>query len=226
MLDALRSLFRSLPGRGAAAADDASHDSMKVILGLGNPGPEYERTRHNVGWWVLDHLADVWRFDGWKRDGDARVATGLVGTTKVRLIKPQTYYTLSGNVLRPYLKRPFWAAATDLLVIGDDVAIPVGTFRLRAKGSAGGSNGLRSIEGVLRTQEYPRLRIGTRPADERRDTGPLRDFVLSDFGKLEEREVRELFPAITAMVETWMKEGTEKAMSRHNVGGKRKETEN
>ena len=193
---------------------------MKVIVGLGNPGPEYERTRHNVGWWVLDHLADVWRFEGWKRDGDAKVVSGLVGTTKVRLIKPQTYYNLSGNVLRPYLKRPFWAAQTDLLVICDDVAIPVGTFRLRAKGSAGGSNGLKSIEGTLRTQEYPRLRIGTRPADERRETGPMRDFVLSNFGKLEEREVRELFAPVTAMVETWLREGTEKAMSKHNPAAK------
>ena len=214
MLRALLARFRT-PGR------DAGTDPMKVILGLGNPGPEYERTRHNVGWWVLDHLADVWRFDGWKKDGDARVSTGLVGTTKVRLIKPLTYYNLSGNVLRPYLKRPFWGVQTDLLVIADDVAIPVGTFRLRAKGSAGGSNGLKSIEGVLKTQEYPRLRIGTRPADERRDTGPMRDFVLSEFGKLEEREVRELFPAIVAMVESWMREGAEKAAARHNPPAKK-----
>ena len=196
---------------------------MKVIVGLGNPGKQYEATRHNVGWWVVDHLADVWRFDGWKKDGDARVSTGLVGGTKVRLIKPLTFYNLSGNVLRPYLRRPFWAAQTDLLVIGDDVAIPVGTFRLRAKGSAGGSNGLKSIEGVLKTQEYPRMRIGSRPSDERRETGALRDFVLSEFGKLEEREVRELFPPIVAMVETWMREGAEKAMSRHNPPAKKAE---
>jgi len=196
---------------------------MKVILGLGNPGPEYERTRHNVGWWFLDHLADVWRFDGWKRDGDARVAQGLVGTAKVRLVRPQTYYNLSGSVLRPYLNRPFWSAKTDLLVIGDDVAIPVGTFRIRPKGSAGGSNGLKSIEGVLKSQEYPRLRIGTAPNDEHRQIGKLSDFVLSEMGKLDAADVRALFPVMTEAVETWLTEGVEKAMAKYNGEGKRKD---
>ena len=115
---------------------------MKVILGLGNPGDKYEATRHNVGWWVLDHLADVWRFDPWRRDGDALVANGLVGAHKVRLVKPQTYYNLSGSVLRTYVRRPFWAAKTDLFVVCDDVALPVGRYRIRPQGSAGGSNGL------------------------------------------------------------------------------------
>src|SRR5437868_10810456 len=88
---------------------------MKVIVGLGNPGPDYERTRHNVGWWVVDHLADVWRFDGWKKDGDARVATGTASGQRVRLVKPQTYMNLSGAALRPYLRRETWNASTDLL---------------------------------------------------------------------------------------------------------------
>ena len=189
---------------------------MKVILGLGNPGPEYERTRHNVGWVVLDHLAGVWRFDGWRRDGDARTATGRVGSTPVRLVKPQTYYNLSGNVLRPWLRRPFWSPKTDLLVVADDVALPVGTLRLRARGSAGGSNGLKSIEGVLKSQEYPRLRLGTKPADERREIGKLADFVLSPFGKAEEAEVRELLPRVREAVEFWLAEGIEKTMSRFN----------
>jgi len=89
---------------------------MKVIVGLGNPGKEYERTRHNVGWWVVDHLADVWHFDGWRKDGEARVASGSVGSIKVRLIKPLTYMNLSGAALRSYMRRPFWSAATDLMV--------------------------------------------------------------------------------------------------------------
>jgi PTH1 family peptidyl-tRNA hydrolase len=193
---------------------------VKVIVGLGNPGKEYERTRHNVGWWVVDHLADVWRLEGWKKDGDAKVVTGLVGTTKVRLVKPQTYYNLSGAVLRPYLKRPFWSAKTDLLVICDDVALPVGSFRLRSKGSAGGSNGLKSIEGTLKTQEYPRLRIGTRPADERREVGNLADFVLSEFGRTEAAETRALFPTITDAVDLWLRQGIEAAMNRYNATAK------
>ncbi|MFI5241608.1 MAG: aminoacyl-tRNA hydrolase, partial [Gemmatimonadales bacterium] len=113
---------------------------MKVILGLGNPGRQYERTRHNVGWWVLDHLADVWHLGSWKTEGQSLVANGLVGTAKVRLMKPQTFMNLSGSVLAPYLRRPFWSPKTDLLVIVDEVALPAGRYRLRPDGSAGGHN--------------------------------------------------------------------------------------
>src|SRR5690349_3916565 len=118
---------------------------MKVIVGLGNPGKEYEKTRHNVGWWLIDHLADVWRFEGWKKDGDARVISGTVGGKRVRLVKPQTYMNLSGEVLRSYKRRPFFAIANDILVLVDEVAFPVGRYRFREKGSAGGHNGLKSV---------------------------------------------------------------------------------
>ena len=195
---------------------------MKVILGLGNPGPEYERTRHNVGWMVLDHLADVWHFDPWRRDGDAKTATGRVGPYQVRLVKPQTYYNLSGTVLRPWLRRPFWSPKTDLLVICDDAALPLASFRARARGSAGGSNGLKSIESTLKSQDYPRLRIGTRPLDERREIGDMADFVLSPFGKVEEAEVRAVFPTIVEAAETWVREGVEVVMNRFNARGKPK----
>jgi PTH1 family peptidyl-tRNA hydrolase len=190
---------------------------LKVILGLGNPGERYEATRHNVGWWVLDHLADVWRFDGWRRDGDAITSTGLVGPHKVRLVKPQTYYNLSGAALKPFLRRPFWAPMTDLLVVCDDVALPVGRFRLRAKGSAGGSNGLKSIERALGTQEYPRLRIGTKPADERREIGDLAEFVLSPFGAAEQHEVGALMPRLADSCEAVLRDGIEAAMNKFNV---------
>lgn len=178
---------------------------MKVIVGLGNPGKEYENTRHNVGWWVVDHLADVWRFDGWKRDGDARVSNGTVNGVKVRLVKPQTYMNLSGAVLRPYLRRPFWSAATDLMVVVDEVQLPVGRYRFRAKGSAGGHNGLKSIEGTLKSQEYSRLRIGVGPEHER--NGTLADFVLGDFGKRESETIRELLPPLTNALALWLKDG-------------------
>ena len=190
---------------------------MKVILGLGNPGERYAATRHNVGWWVLDHLADVWRFDAWRRDGDAVTSTGRVGPHPVRLVKPQTYYNLSGAALRPYLRRPFWAPMTALLVVCDDVALPVGKFRLRPKGSAGGSNGLKSIERTLGTQEYPRLRIGTRPADESRLAGDLADFVLSPFDEVEEREVLELMPRLADACEAVVRDGIVAAMNKFNA---------
>jgi PTH1 family peptidyl-tRNA hydrolase len=189
---------------------------VKVILGLGNPGKEYEATRHNVGWWVLDHLADVWRFDGWRKDGEALVSNGMVGPHKVRLVKPQTYYNLSGSVLRPYLRRPFWSAKTDLFVVCDDVALPVGRFRIRPQGSAGGSNGLKSVEGTVKSQEYPRLRIGTGPADDQRDVGRLTDYVLGAMGKLDRQAVTELFPRLTDATETWVREGVIAAMNKHN----------
>jgi PTH1 family peptidyl-tRNA hydrolase len=180
---------------------------MKVIVGLGNPGQEYERTRHNVGWWVVDHLADVWHFDNWKRDGDARVANGTINGVKTRLVKPQTYMNLSGAVLRPYLRRPFWAAATDLMIVVDEVQLPVGRFRFRAKGSPGGHNGLKSIEGTLKSQEYARLRIGVGPEEGRERNVSLSDYVLGDFGKQEERTIRELLPPLTSALELWLKSG-------------------
>ena len=189
---------------------------MKVILGLGNPGREYEATRHNVGWWVLDHLADVWRLDGWRKDGEALTANGTVRGERVRLVKPLTYMNLSGQVLRPYLRRPFWSAKTDLLVVVDEVALPLGRYRLRARGSAGGHNGLKSVEHHLKSQEYARLRIGIRPADERRDVGNLADFVLAPFGKVEREEMVALVPTIANAVETWLTSGVEAAMNVHN----------
>jgi PTH1 family peptidyl-tRNA hydrolase len=189
---------------------------VKVLLGLGNPGPQYAATRHNVGWWMLDHLADVWRFDAWRPDGGSLSATGLVGPYKVRLVKPQTYYNLSGDALRPYLRRPFWAAKTDLLVVCDDVALPVGRIRLRPQGSAGGSNGLRSIERTLGSQDYPRLRVGTRPLDEQRELGNLADFVLSPFDAIERQAVEALYPRVRDACETWVREGILAAMNQHN----------
>ncbi|MHB1263625.1 MAG: aminoacyl-tRNA hydrolase [Gemmatimonadaceae bacterium] len=192
---------------------------LKVILGLGNPGPEYEDTRHNVGWWVLDHLADVWHFDRWRRDGDARIASGRVGKYQVRLVRPTTYYNLVGNTLRPYLKRVGWQAKSDLLVVGDDLALPIGSMRFRARGSAGGNNGLKSVEGVLKSQEYARLRLGTEPEDPRRMGGDKADFVLSPFSKHERKVVGELMPRVVEGVECWVEEGIEKAMNRFNQKG-------
>ncbi len=191
---------------------------MKVIVGLGNPGKEYERTRHNVGWWVVDHLADVWHFGGWRKDGEAYVSNGTVGNVKVRLVKPLTFMNLSGAVLRPYLRRPFWAAATDLMVVVDDVALPLGRYRFRAKGSAGGHNGLKSIEGALKSQEYARLRIGIAPEDPSR-RGQLKDYVLDDFGKRDAQTVRDLLPALTEAVALWLTAGIVPVMNRFTGEG-------
>ncbi|MEP6989416.1 MAG: aminoacyl-tRNA hydrolase [bacterium] len=186
---------------------------MKVIVGLGNPGKEYEHTRHNVGWWLVDHLADHWHLDGWKKDGQAKVAQGHVTGVKeaVRLVKPQTFMNLSGGALVQYARRPFWSAANDLLVISDDVAIPAGTWRLRAEGGAGGHNGLKSIQQALGTQQYPRLRIGVGDP-ERAPGGPLTDFVLGAVGKRDGEAIRALFPVMAEAIEAFVRDGVKGAL--------------
>jgi PTH1 family peptidyl-tRNA hydrolase len=186
---------------------------MKVIVGLGNPGREYEATRHNVGWWLVDELAQRWHFEPWRKDGDAVSTSGLVGTKKVKLVKPQTYMNRSGEVLRPYLKREGWRAAEDLLVIVDEVAVPVGEYRLRAAGSPGGHNGLKSVEAHLKSPAYPRLRIGIKPVDERRQIGDLADFVLHTMPRDERVLVEEQYDRLCKAVELWIADGTEKAVS-------------
>lgn len=186
---------------------------MKVILGLGNPGKEYENTRHNVGWWLIDHLAERWGFDGWRKDGQAKVAQGhLTGVKEpVRLVKPQTYMNLSGNVLVQYARRPFWSASNDLLVLVDEVAIPVGTWRVRAEGGTAGHNGLKSVQQALGTPKYPRLRIGIGDP-ERPAGGPLSDYVLGAVGKRDAESIRALFPVMTEAAEAWVRDGMKGAL--------------
>jgi len=190
---------------------------LKVIVGLGNPGREYAATRHNVGWWLIDHLADVWHFDRWKKDGESHVANGTVGGVKVRLVKPQTFMNLSGQALKNFVRRPFWSPAKDLLIVVDEVQLPVGRIRLRPRGSAGGHNGLKSVEHALGTQEYGRLRIGVGPSEERkRIYKDLADFVLSPFARDERDDIFALMPQLTATTETWLRDGIEKAMNLYN----------
>jgi PTH1 family peptidyl-tRNA hydrolase len=190
---------------------------LKVIVGLGNPGREYAATRHNVGWWLIDHLADVWHFDGWKKDDNSHVANGSVEGVKVRLVKPQTYMNLSGQALKNFVRRPFWSAAKDLLIVVDEVQLPVGRIRIRPRGSAGGHNGLKSVEAALGSQDYARLRIGVGPSEERKGIYPnLADFVLAPFARDEKEDILALMPQLTATVETWLKDGAEKAMNLHN----------
>jgi len=189
---------------------------MKVIIGLGNPGQDYAETRHNIGWWLLDHLHESWRLDAWRKDGEAMTASGSIGNVKVRLVKPQTFMNLSGKVLTPWLRRPFWAAAKDLLVVSDEVQLETGTFRFKARGSAGGHNGLKSIEQYLKSQEYARLRIGVGPNDPQRRIGDLADYVLDKFGKAEAAQQRELMPTLDEALRLWTTDGIERVMNAFN----------
>lgn len=187
---------------------------MRTIVGLGNPGPEYEGTRHNAGFLLLDHLARRWGLPAFGRGTRARASAGRRHGREVQLLKPQTYMNRSGAAIAPLLL-PGFDPAAELLVVVDDVAIPAGTFRFRGAGTSGGHNGLKSIEATLRRQDYPRLRIGVGPKPTGLD---LSDFVLGPFER-EEREAMEAqFDAMTEGIECWLEEGIEKAMSRYNRG--------
>lgn len=185
----------------------------KAIVGLGNPGPEYERTRHNAGWVLLDHLAARGGFGPYRRADQAVATTGTLAGVPVRLVKPTTYMNLSGQALRA-LRSPTWDPATDLLVLVDEVALPLGRFRLRGAGSAGGHNGLKSIEAHLRRQDYARLRIGVGPKPPEWDD--LADFVLSPFRREERRLLDEQLDVMADAVECWLTDGIEAAMNRFN----------
>jgi peptidyl-tRNA hydrolase, PTH1 family len=186
---------------------------MKVVLGLGNPGPDYDATRHNVGWWLVDRLAYDWDFGPFRREGQAFVSEGMVGETDVRLMKPTTFMNRSGLVLRSLQALEGFDASADLLVVVDDAALDVGRVRFRPEGGAGGHNGLRSIAGALQSNEYARLRIGVgrKPDDE-----DLSDWVLSTMPQEDEEAVVALLPELTEAVEVWMAEGVEAAMNRFN----------
>jgi PTH1 family peptidyl-tRNA hydrolase len=186
---------------------------MKVVVGLGNPGPEYDATRHNVGWWVADRLAYDWGFDAFRRDGRALVSEGRVDATPVRLMKPTTYMNRSGQALGPLLQMDAFDAATDLLVMVDDAALDVGRVRFRPEGSAGGHNGLKSVSDSLQSNAYARLRIGV---GKKPDGVDLSDWVLSPMPEEDEDVVVGLLPELTQAVEVWIAEGIEPAMNRFN----------
>lgn len=142
---------------------------MKLVVGLGNPGSQYEQTRHNAGFRVVDALAQKlgWK---WERRGRAMLATGTIGAEKVVLIKPLTFMNLSGEAVGE-LVRWYKAPPEDLLVVYDELDLPTGRLRLKTSGSAAGHNGLDSIIHHLHTNKFPRLRVGIgRPANQRVDT--------------------------------------------------------
>ncbi|MGH7560586.1 MAG: aminoacyl-tRNA hydrolase [Gemmatimonadales bacterium] len=183
-------------------------------MGLGNPGPEYENTRHNAGFLLADRLVERWRLGAWRRDGTARVARGEMDGEPVLVLKPQTYMNRSGAVLAPLRAIEGFDPARDLLVLVDDVALPVGRFRLRGAGSAGGHNGLRSVEGALRRQDYARLRIGVGPRPM--DVDDLADWVLDVFTADERAALDALLDEMVQAVECWLGEGIDAAMNRFN----------
>jgi peptidyl-tRNA hydrolase, PTH1 family len=183
-------------------------------VGLGNPGPEYEDTRHNAGFRLADRLAVRWQLGQFRRGDRAREARGTWQNVPVRVLKPQTYMNRSGAAIAPLRALPDFDPSQQLLILVDDVALPVGRFRLRGAGSAGGHNGLKSIEGVLQRQDYARLRIGVGPAPTGLDD--LADFVLDEFSPEERGVITDLLDPMSEAVESWLENGIERAMNQFN----------
>ncbi|MSR35925.1 MAG: aminoacyl-tRNA hydrolase [Gemmatimonadetes bacterium] len=185
---------------------------MKVVLGLGNPGPRYDDTRHNVGWWVVDRLAHDWRTGPFRKEGAALTAEGSCAGHPVRLLKPLTYMNRSGAALAaPELRQ--LDPSRDLLVVVDDATLDVGRVRFRPGGSAGGHNGLKSVEAVLKSNDYARLRVGVGVCPPGAD---LADWVLSPMPGPDEQIVTDLLPELARAVQLWVEEGTESARARFN----------
>jgi PTH1 family peptidyl-tRNA hydrolase len=186
---------------------------MKVICGLGNPGERYRLTRHNVGFRVVDLLADRWGLTGEGRvkDGAALLAVRRPDAAdQVLLVKPMRYMNRSGGPLRAALRQTEVGVTGDLLVVADDIDLPLGRIRLRRSGSAGGHNGLRDIIATFGTDEFHRLRVGVGRS------GEAASHVLATFGP-DERELATEMVAVGAdAAERWLTEGIDAAMNAFN----------
>jgi PTH1 family peptidyl-tRNA hydrolase len=184
---------------------------VKVVVGLGNPGRQYAETRHNIGWMVLDRLAERARWsDRPARGTSAAIASGRYRGLDLALVKPHTFMNLSGTAVRKALVR-FRAPLEEVLVVVDDFALPFGKLRLREAGSSGGHNGLESIIEELRSDRFARLRVGIGEPG-----GPAVDHVLSRFSAEERRALDEVIDAAADAVEDWARVGTNKAATRWN----------
>ncbi|HLK57269.1 MAG TPA: aminoacyl-tRNA hydrolase [Chthonomonadaceae bacterium] len=188
---------------------------MKLIVGLGNPGPEYAGTRHNVGFEVIDLLAKRHRILTAKRDFKSVLGDGQIGGERVLLVRPMTYMNLSGEALAA-IAQYYHVGCEDILVILDDVALPPGKIRLRFKGSAGGHNGMANIIKLLHTQEIPRIRIGVGAPPP----GNLIGHVLARFRKEELPLMREAYERAADAVECALSAGFDIAMNRFNISDK------
>ena len=185
---------------------------MKLIVGLGNPGPRYRDTRHNVGFEVLDEYASRARAEFGSAPADALVAKVREPGREVLLAKPLTFMNLSGRAVGE-LVRYYRIDVADLLVVTDDVNLPAGRLRLRRGGSAGGHNGLKSIIECLGSDAFPRLRVGVGRGDPRRD---LADHVLARVAPDEREMLHEAARRAADACETFIAEGIDAAMNRFN----------
>jgi PTH1 family peptidyl-tRNA hydrolase len=194
----------------------------RLILGLGNPGEPYRDTRHNVGFRVVEELARRWhltldRLECNALTAHATLASDIAGEgDAVLLAKPQTYMNRSGHAAHCFVER-YELDPASVLVVYDEVNLPLGKLRLRRAGSPAGHRGLESILESLRTAEVPRLRLGVAPLGDTRPSGEeLADFVLSPFAKDEEEETEAMIRRAADAVEVWLRDGADAAMGKFN----------
>lgn len=205
---------------------------MRLVVGLGNPGREYVGTRHNVGFDVVDTMAQRLglvfgpgeyertaraKFDGLAMDGMMSLAGG--GSEKVLLLKPVTYMNVSGRSVQAAMAF-YQLTPADVMVVLDDVALPCGKLRMRSAGSSGGHNGLKDIERALGTSQYPRLRIGVDAPPPR---VPQKDYVLGRFSDEQRKQLEPTLKRATDAIFTWAERGIETAMSLFNAEDRKPE---
>jgi PTH1 family peptidyl-tRNA hydrolase len=187
---------------------------MRLIVGLGNPGAEYEWSRHNLGFMLIDKLGAETGIEVKMRECQSRVGRGEIEGALAKLVKPQTFMNLSGEAVACLVtKHKLSPPGEKLIVISDDLALPFGRIRIRARGSAGGHNGLKSIIELLGTNEFTRLRIGIQPEHPISDT---KRFVLDSFSRAARAEVEKIVEKSAEAVRTILRDGVLKAMTEYN----------
>ena len=185
---------------------------MKMMVGLGNPGNEYAGTRHNVGWMLVDALAEHLGINEWRSREKGMVAEGRIGSEKILLVKPLTYMNNSGECVGP-LMRWYKLEPEDIMAAHDDMDIPIGTIRIRKKGSAGGHNGINSLLSHIGSENFGRLRIGIgRP----QPGWSVINHVLAQFNDQEQEEIGDAIKQLIPAVECMVLEGPDMAMNKFN----------
>jgi PTH1 family peptidyl-tRNA hydrolase len=185
---------------------------VKLIVGLGNPGFEYHRTPHNLGFMAINRLADACGVELGRREAQALTASTELAGVRIVLAQPQTYMNLSGLAVARLLQW-YGLGSGDLVVLADEIDLPLGMLRVRPRGSAGGHNGLKSIIGALEADDFTRLRMGVRP------DRPVEDYVsylLGPFRRPEMEVVAEMLGQAVEAVRVILSEGVQKAMNRFN----------
>lgn len=184
---------------------------MKFIVGLGNPGKKYKKTRHNVGFEAVEELASLWQLSWKKSKWKSEIAETMAGGEKVILVKPVTYMNLSGEAVGPMLDF-YKASPEDVLVVYDDLDLAPGTVRLRKKGGHGGHNGIRSLIEHLGTKEFKRLRIGIGKPEK----ASVIDYVLGVFPPEERKQMDEAVKKAAASAEAWSSKSFDEVMNEFN----------